>query len=140
MAHFLRIRFPILLALNKIDRPKAAGYAQEAIAAFPYDTFVPLSAKLEFELQSWEAKVGDVSTFYAGLDEAVLGTQSVQWQWSWRHHVAAISCRTVDEHEMGRRPAGLPCSLSIGADLCRPPPLNTAMPKKPQKNNTPQSG
>ncbi|EGD77538.1 hypothetical protein PTSG_12765 [Salpingoeca rosetta] len=48
VAHFLRIRFPILLALNKAD--KTLDYVDAVRATFPNDLVVPMCAKLEWQL------------------------------------------------------------------------------------------
>lgn len=50
VAHFLRVRFPILLALNKADLPTASAYIQELQALGLPDPMVPVSAQSEWQL------------------------------------------------------------------------------------------
>lgn len=49
-AHFLRLRFPILLALNKSDLPSAAAALPAVRAAFPAEPALALSASTEYQL------------------------------------------------------------------------------------------
>eukprot|EP00947_MAST-08B_sp_MAST-8B-sp1_P003042 g3042.t1 len=57
VAHFLRIRFPVLLALNKADLPTAARHVQRVAEAYPLETarraVCPVSAQLEWKLLEW---------------------------------------------------------------------------------------
>ena len=50
VAHFLRLRFPMVLACNKMDHPAASPHVASLRAAYPLETFVPLSALAELEL------------------------------------------------------------------------------------------
>ena len=53
VAHFLRTRFPILLALNKADAPAAVygAHVARVRAAWPHEAAVPVSARGELLLQ-----------------------------------------------------------------------------------------
>eukprot|EP00049_Salpingoeca_infusionum_P012018 m.213181 g.213181 ORF g.213181 m.213181 type:complete len:921 (+) comp15082_c0_seq2:90-2852(+) len=48
VAHYLRIRFPILLALNKMD--KSSKFVSAVAKRFPHDLVLPMSAATEWEL------------------------------------------------------------------------------------------
>jgi ribosome-binding ATPase YchF (GTP1/OBG family) len=50
VAHFLRVRFPICLACNKVDDPRASSHLANIRAACPYDCIVPVSAIAELAL------------------------------------------------------------------------------------------
>ena len=66
VAHFLRTRFPILLALNKADAP-AAVYGQHVArvrAAWPHEAAVPVSARGELLLQ--QLRAAGVATYAQG--------------------------------------------------------------------------
>ena len=47
VAHFLRIRFPVLLALNKSDLPESKGHVDRIRRQWPGETCVSISAKLD---------------------------------------------------------------------------------------------
>jgi len=51
VAHFLRIRFPILLALNKCDLPNASKHVKRVREMFPLEPVTVLSARAECKLQ-----------------------------------------------------------------------------------------
>eukprot|EP01079_Euglenida_sp_SAG-EU17-18_P009631 gene9631-252_t len=51
VAHFIQLRLPVMLALNKADKPEAACHISRIRTAFPNDTpMAPVSAQLELEL------------------------------------------------------------------------------------------
>jgi ribosome-binding ATPase YchF (GTP1/OBG family)/predicted esterase len=50
VAHFLRVRFPMVLACNKMDHAAAAGNLEALRAALPTECIVPLSALAELSL------------------------------------------------------------------------------------------
>ena len=56
VAHFLRVRFPILLALNKADRPGAAAHCSAIAAAHPAEVCVRVAARTEWRLVQWRAR------------------------------------------------------------------------------------
>eukprot|EP00050_Salpingoeca_kvevrii_P008858 m.305526 g.305526 ORF g.305526 m.305526 type:complete len:260 (-) comp17941_c0_seq1:1110-1889(-) len=56
VAHFLHIRFPILLALNKSDLPPAAAHIQRLRNELPHEPSVPVSAQLEWKLCQWRRR------------------------------------------------------------------------------------
>ena len=50
VACFLRVRFPVVLALNKADLPTSAGYIAAIRAALPNEAAVPVCARAEWLL------------------------------------------------------------------------------------------
>eukprot|EP01062_Namystynia_karyoxenos_P041261 TRINITY_DN3004_c1_g2_i2.p1 TRINITY_DN3004_c1_g2~~TRINITY_DN3004_c1_g2_i2.p1 ORF type:complete len:916 (+),score=318.62 TRINITY_DN3004_c1_g2_i2:68-2749(+) len=50
VAHFVRVRFPVLVALNKLDAEHAAANVAAARARLPHEAIVALSAHTEQEL------------------------------------------------------------------------------------------
>ena len=50
VAHFLRVRFPICLACNKVDDPRAASHLTNIRASCPNECVVPVSAVAELAL------------------------------------------------------------------------------------------
>eukprot|EP01012_Entosiphon_sulcatum_P003841 TRINITY_DN11373_c2_g4_i1.p1 TRINITY_DN11373_c2_g4~~TRINITY_DN11373_c2_g4_i1.p1 ORF type:complete len:885 (-),score=119.98 TRINITY_DN11373_c2_g4_i1:90-2654(-) len=59
VAHFLRVRFPVLLALNKADVEGASINVERVRQAWPNEAMIPVSARSETLLNQWrrEGKV-----------------------------------------------------------------------------------
>jgi len=53
VAHFLRVRFPILLALNKCDHPDSEGHVQELLRRYDKEPHARVSALAELRLSRW---------------------------------------------------------------------------------------
>ena len=70
VAHFLRLRFPILLALNKADLPGAAEHVERVRKTWPHEPSVALSAATEWRLRQWRR---------AGVVAYVEGAAEVQF-------------------------------------------------------------
>jgi ribosome-binding ATPase YchF (GTP1/OBG family) len=54
VAHFLHLRFPVILALNKCDIPSSQSHYRSVTSRFPYYTILRMSAKVECHLQILE--------------------------------------------------------------------------------------
>jgi len=50
VAHFIAIRFPILLVMNKLDKPECFANVERVQSAYPHSTVVQISAKTEWTL------------------------------------------------------------------------------------------
>jgi len=50
VAHFVRVRFPMVLACNKMDHPRAPDNVRALRAAYPNEVFVPIAALYELAL------------------------------------------------------------------------------------------
>lgn len=50
VAVYLRLRFPIVVALNKSDLSSAPALHAQLCAKYPFERFVPMSAKIEWDL------------------------------------------------------------------------------------------
>ncbi|KAI5687715.1 Serine hydrolase [Leishmania braziliensis] len=48
VALYIRLRFPLIVALNKADLPAAAGVAEALRQAYPHEVFVPMTARIEW--------------------------------------------------------------------------------------------
>jgi ribosome-binding ATPase YchF (GTP1/OBG family) len=57
VAHFLRVRFPVLLALNKSDIESSNKFVQRIRAELPHEPIVRTSAAVEWWLQQHSACV-----------------------------------------------------------------------------------
>ncbi|CAK0869021.1 unnamed protein product, partial [Prorocentrum cordatum] len=83
VACFLRVRFPIVVALNKIDAPTAAAHVAKAQAALGA-ACVPVSARSEWWLCEQRRKGHLAYTEGAGAESVVLGASApadVAEQW-----------------------------------------------------------
>ena len=76
VAEFLQLRFPILLALNKVDLANAIDNVDKFKAQFTNMTMVPVSAKSECFLQQ-KCKEG-VIFYQSGASHFDINTQSQQ--------------------------------------------------------------
>ena len=56
VAHFLRVRFPILLALNKADRRNSASHCLAIEQSYPSEVCVRVAARTEWRLVQWRAR------------------------------------------------------------------------------------
>jgi predicted GTPase len=45
VAHFLRVRFPTLLVLNKADLPPAASHIAQLRTLLPFESMIAVSAR-----------------------------------------------------------------------------------------------
>lgn len=68
VACFLRVRFPILLALNKADLPAASGFIDQMRCAMPHEPAEPCSARAEW----WLARHAAQLTYAEGAPSARL--------------------------------------------------------------------
>ena len=72
VAHFLRLRFPILLLLNKADAPTAPAHIARLRAALGEEPIAAASAKLETALCRWR-RAGDIVYPVGGAPVAAEG-------------------------------------------------------------------
>ncbi|CCW68401.1 unnamed protein product [Phytomonas sp. Hart1] len=56
VAVFIRLRFPIVVALNKVDLPTAKGLVEEVRRRYPNENFVCMSSKIESDLLTLRKK------------------------------------------------------------------------------------
>ena len=71
VAHFLRVRFPVLLALNKCDMKSSSNFYQSIREELPCEPMVRTSASIEWWLQqnSTRVKVQDEKSVVAVSEE-----------------------------------------------------------------------
>ena len=111
VACFLRVRFPVVLALNKADLPTAAGYISAIREAMPHEAAVPVCARAEWLVgnaaaagMARYAEGGASAELLPGADEATaIAVRSAQ------------SC-ALDAH----RSTGVLAALSLAVMARRP--------------------
>jgi ribosome-binding ATPase len=54
VAHFIELRFPIFLALNKIDKPSAQKNLESISKMYPSSRFAPVAARVSWLLKQWQ--------------------------------------------------------------------------------------
>ena len=77
IAQFIALRFPIVLALNKSDTPKAALHAARVKKEFPHDVVVRMSARVECEMLALRRE--GVVNYLAGSTTCTLNADESPW-------------------------------------------------------------
>ena len=76
VAHFLRARFPMVLACNKAEQPQAVAHIAAIREAFPLEPIVPMSARSEVALTRLQRAGDAVYSAGASAPEGVRASDS----------------------------------------------------------------